>query len=99
MTQDYTLPTEQYLLMSDGEKTAAHDWIRAHDLDPGDVILGGEILLDEAFNEFSFPVYPRINGVHFVREDGEVAQVRIRRVVKSLPPWATPAVEPVGASA
>jgi hypothetical protein len=92
VTQDYTLPADRYLSMSDDEKSAADDWIREHDLDPGDVPLGAEILLDEAFNEFSFPVYPRINGVHFVREDGEVAQVRIRRVVKSLPPWALEAV-------
>lgn len=101
---DYTLPAARYLTMSGDGKTAVHEWFALHKLDPADVPLDARILLDEGFNEFSVPVYPRLNGVHFVREDGEVAQVRVRRANKALPPWVDPSfgeavAEPQEASA
>ena len=97
---NYT-PTAEDVFGDEGRHKAAIAWFAEQGVDADVVPVDGPIELDTDTNEWRFPIYKHdASGHKFIESaTGETARATVRRAFKSLPPWATPAVEPVGASA
>lgn len=97
---DYT-PAFADIFGDKGQHEAAIAWFTAHGVEANLVPLDTPLELDAETNEWRFQVYRHDASGHksIETETGEPARVTVRRAFKSLPPWATPAAEPVGASA
>ena len=90
------------LLWGDGSlNEGIRAWFAEHGVDADIVPLDSPIELDTETNEWRFVLY-RTNehGVKYIDpETDDVPTIVVRREFKSLPPWATPAAESVGATA
>lgn len=82
-----TLTPDAYLAMTDVEREAAHGWIDGLGLNHRDIPIDAPMEYDETVGEWRIMRLASRNGRHYIGEDGEIAQVVVRRVSPTPPPW------------